>query len=166
MVSIVLCGCGGLPDVVTDTGYQGTWRRGNERTQSELAIVEHEGEYRMRLSRTTSDRQTNIRCDWSGNCEEFVEGMKTSEYKFRVWIDEERGNLRLECKGQVFEPAPLDVHYIHELVVMPKGHVLKSYTVLDADGTYEFKKGPRRRLHKVSDHVTDPPDGWSPPAGG
>jgi len=154
IVALLACGCRGLPDVVTDTGYEGTWRRGN--------IVRHEGEYRVRLSKTTEDGQSRIRCDWSGQCEEFVEGMKTSDYTFRLWLDEERGHLRLECTGQVFEPSPLEIHYIHELVVTPKGRALKSYTLLDVNGTYEFKKGPRRTLRKVSDHVTDPPDGWRP----
>ena len=31
---------------------------------------------------------------------------------------------------------------------------------------HEFKNGPRRSLRKISDHVSDPPDGWRPPTNG
>ena len=58
-----------------------------------------------------------------------------------------------------------DVHYIDELFVTRKGLVLLSHTLLDGDRTYEYKQGPKRRLNKISNHVTDPPDGWHPPSG-
>jgi hypothetical protein len=159
---LVLPGCGGGADRVSDTGYEGTWQRGNERVTSTLAIVRHEGEYLVRWTKTSADGTVKLNCDWQGQCAEFVEGEKTSEYAFRAWVDEERGNLRLECKGRVHEPLPLDVHFIDELVVRKKGLLLRSHTLMDENGTYEFKKGPKRELRKVSDDVLDPPQGWRP----
>ena len=165
LAALLLVGCGGLPDEVSDTGYQGTWERGNERVTSTLAIVKHEGRYLVRWNKNSADGTVKVRCSWDGECEEFVEGEKTSDYSFRVWIDEERGNLRLECTGKVHQPSPLDVHYIDELVVKRQGSVLLSYTLSNLQRTYAFKEGPKRRLQKISDHVMDPPHGWHPPSG-
>jgi hypothetical protein len=165
-ITLLAVGCGGgLPNVVSDTGYQGTWQRGNERVTSTIAIVNVDGDYRFRWSVTSADGKRKVKCSWEGLCEEFVEGEKASDYTFRTWTDEESGHLRVECNGNVYRPTPAEVHYIEELIVGKKGLALRSYTIEDMDGTYEVRKGPRRKFTKVSDHVAEPPEGWSPPSG-
>jgi hypothetical protein len=159
------CGGGGLPDVVTDTGYQGTWQRGNERVKSTIAIVEVEGEYLFRWSVNSADGKWKVTCDWNGRCEEIIDGEKASEYAFRTWTDEESGQLRVECNGNIYGPPPVEVHYIDVLVPRKNGTVLRSHTIEDVNGTYEVGGGPRRDFTKISDHVAEPPEGWSPPSG-
>jgi len=159
------CGGGGLPDVISDTGYQGTWQRGNERVKSTIAIVEVDGEHLFRWNITSADGKWNVKCSWEGVCEEFVDGEKTSDYAFRAWMDDESGYLRVECNGQVHRPSSLEIHYIDELIPRKQGLVLRSHTIEDTEGTYEVGSGPRRDFTKISDHVAEPPGGWSPPSG-
>jgi hypothetical protein len=170
ILTLVGCGlfliaCRGLPDRVTNTGYEGTWQRGNERVRSRLAIVKHNGEYLVRPDKTSADGTVKMKCDWDGKCEEFVEGEKTSDLTFRAWIAEERGYLRIECKGQVYAPSQLDIHYIHELKVRKQGTNLRSWTILDQNGEYAFREGAQRNLTKICDYVRDPPEGWRPQSG-
>jgi hypothetical protein len=165
-ITLVVAGCGGgLPDVVSDTGYQGTWQRGNERVKSTISIVEVRGEYLFRWSKTSADGKVKVNCTWDGPCQEFVDGEKTSDYTFRAWKDPESGHLRVECHGKVYRPTPLDVYYVDELIARKgkNGLVLRSHTIEDAHGTYEIGSGPRRDFTKVSDYVAEPPEGWSPP---
>jgi hypothetical protein len=165
-IALVACGGGGgLPDVVSDTGYQGTWRRGTERLQSTIAIVEVDGRYRFRWNKTTADGTWTVNCDWEGRCEEFVDGEKTSDYVFRVWVAEETGHLRVECTGTVHRPTAREVYSVEELIPRKQGLVLRAHTIGDAGSTYEVGAGPRRDFAKISDHVLEPPEGWSPPAG-
>lgn len=163
-IALAAMGCGGgLPHVVSDTGYQGTWQRGNERVKSTISIVEVDGEYRFRWSKTSADGKVKVSCTWEGLCEEFVDGEKTSDYTFRTWMDAESGHLRVECNGEVYRPTPAKIHYIDELVLRKKGLVLRSHTIEDAGGTYEVGSGSLVTFTKVSDHVAEPPAGWSPP---
>ena len=161
------CGGGGnsLPDEVSDTGYEGTWQRGNERVQSTLAIVKVEGKYLLRHSLNSADNHTRVECDWEGSCEQFIDGEKTGYYMFRTWIDDSSGKLRVEVTGRLEGPTPVDIHYVDQLVLGKEGRLLRAYALEYNDKTYEFKQGPLRNFPKISDHVLDPPKGWSPSSG-
>ena len=58
--------------------------------QSTVAIVEVEGRYLFRWGVTSADGKWQVKCSWEGQCEEFVDGEKTSDYAIRTWIEEER----------------------------------------------------------------------------
>jgi len=162
---LAVAGCGGLPEEVSDTGYQGTWQRGNDRVKSTISIVQLDGEYLFHWAKTSADGKSVVKCDWEGSCAEYFDGEKTSDFKFRIWVDEESGLLRVECRGQLLQPEPSEFFYIEELVVKNEGLLLRSRTIEDVNGSYEGKNGPRRDLTKISDHVLDPPQGWTPPTG-
>ena len=99
---LLFVGCAAeLPDTVSDTGYEGTWQRGSDFVKSTFAIVEVQGEHRLRWDKRSADGKAVVTCDWDGRCEEFVDGEKTSDYLFRTWIDEDSGRLRVACKGEV-----------------------------------------------------------------
>jgi hypothetical protein len=158
-------GCGGLPEEVSDTGYQGTWQRGNDRVKSTISIVEVDGEYLFRWAKTSVDGKSVVKCDWEGTCAEYFDGEKTADLEFRPWVDEESGRLRVECRGRTHGPEPSEFFYIEELVLRKKGLAIRSWTLEDSNGTYTGGRGPRRNLAKISDYVLDPPPGWTPPTG-
>ena len=101
---VAVVGCGGLPDGVSDTGYQGTWQRGNDRVKSTISIVEVDGEYLFRWAKTSVDGKARVQCEWEGTCAESFDGEKITDFKFRTWVDEESGLLRVECRGQTVAP--------------------------------------------------------------
>jgi len=145
---------------VSDTGYTGTWEKGNERTRSRLAIVEWNGQYLVRKSVESADGTHKLRCDWSGDCEEFVDGEKTSEYTFRTWVDQKLKRLRIECHGTITKPTPLELHYVDELVLKDDGLRIRART-LEQQGQKLTKGLPKRDYRKISNSVSDPPAGWS-----
>ena len=136
-LALATSACGGLSDVVSDTGYQGTWQRGNERVQSTVSIVEVDGKHLFRWEKTSEDGRVKVRCGWQGPCEEFVDGEKVSDFTIRPWIDEETQRLRVECNGTTHSPEVV-IHYVDELVVMNNGLTLRSHTIEDTHGTYDF----------------------------
>lgn len=164
---LMLCvpGCG--PDPVSDTGYTGTWVRGNDRLKSTLAIVERQGEYRVRRSLRSADGSHELRCDWDGKCEEFVDGEKTSDYTLRPSVDAETKRLRLEVRASIFKPTVLELHYVDEFLLKDEGLRLRARTIEKQGQPIRKKDGPvsKRDYRKVSNRVTDPPDGWSADAG-
>jgi len=164
MLMLLVLGCGGdaLPPEVSDTGYEGTWQRGNERIKSRVSIVEVDGRYLFRYAKFSADGRVRVNCTWEGECEESSDGEVVARYKFETSLNEQAGRLRVECTGRIEGQNPMDVHYVDELVVIKKGLQLRSFTILDINGAYEFGNGPRVDLPKLSDHVTDPPPGWSP----
>jgi hypothetical protein len=160
---LLLAALGGVvactPEVrVSNTGYEGTWSRGTERAMSTIAFVRDGDGMRFRWSVRSDDDKWSVRCGWDGRCEEYVDGVKTSEYTFRTWEDEETGHVMLECTGRVFLPKELDVHYVDELVLEPDGLVMWSYSLERGGQTYEGDARPKRKFEKVSDAVADPPD--------
>ncbi len=157
------CKGGGLPPEVSDTGYEGTWQRGGDQVKSTLAIARVGDEFLFRWSISSTDGLREVRCGWDGRCKEFVDGEQTSTYAFRTWIDESSGRLRVECKGKVERPTPLEIHYIDELVLKKEGLLLRSFTIEDHERSYEPGQGPRRNFGKISDAIEDPPAGWTPP---
>ncbi len=145
---------------VSNTGYTGTWERGNERMRSRLAIVEWNGQYLVRKNLNSADGRHKVRCDWSGHCEEFVDGGKTSEYTFRTWVDPKSKRLWIECHGTITNPTPLELHYVDELLLKDDGLRIRART-LEEQGRKHTKGLPKRDYRKISNSVSDPPPGWS-----
>ncbi len=156
MTVALLAGCD-APVRVSDTGYVGTWTRGNDRVSSTIAIY-HDGErYRFRWFVHSKDGKWSVRCDWDGQCEEFVDGEKTSVYTFRTWTEETTGHLMVECTGRVWKPREVEIHYVDELVLADEGRTLWSYTLERGGQRFEGDARPRRQFRKVSDAVANPP---------
>jgi hypothetical protein len=153
VLALLPCGCG---PQVSDTGYEGTWQRGNERARSTIEIVKRGDEYLFRWSVDSTEGGRVVHRDWEGSCEEFVDGVKTSEYTFRTWTTP-AGLLRVECKGKMVEPEPAEVHYIDQLRVKPGGRTLTVATLEQDGDSFREGKKPRRTFTKVSDAVGDPP---------
>jgi hypothetical protein len=163
---LILSGCsGGLPDEISNTGYVGTWQRGSDFVQSTFSIVEIDGSYAVRWEKRSADGKAHVDCDWQGRCEEFVDGSRTSEYAFRVWVDEESGRLRVGCRGRVYGATPAEFDYVDELILRDDGHTLRFQRVADAIRPFDPERPPRRDYGKISDYVRDPPEGWKPPDG-
>ena len=140
-------------------------QRGKDRGKSTISFVVVDGEYLFRWAKTSVEGKARVQCDWEGTCAESFDGEKITDFKFRTWVDEESGLLRVECRGQTVAPEASEFFYIDELVVRKNGLALRSWTIEDSSGTHERGKGPRRDLAKISDHVLDPPPGWTPPSG-
>ena len=168
VLMLLALGCGGegLSSAVSDTGYEGTWQRGNEQVKSRLSIVKMDGRYMFRHSKLSPDGKVRIDCSWEGQCEEFSDGESIAHYQFDASFNEQSGRLRVECTGRIEGGQnPQDLHYVDELVVVKKGLRLRAFRLLDNDKTYEFGAGPRVELSKLSDEVLDPPPGWAPRGG-
>ena len=143
---------------LTDTGYEGTWTRGNDRVTSTLAIVKRGDGYLVRWGLETSDGRKVVRCDWNGACEERIEGESVATYRFRNWIDPDNGRLQIECTRELADDTQNAIHYIDELVVRKQGKKLVSRTEESGGQSFEGKSRPKRVFAKVSDAVVDPPD--------
>ncbi len=146
---------------LSDTGYTGTWSRGNERVKSIIAIARVGDEYRFRWSKASEDGKYAVRCDWDGRCEELLEGRKIAEHTFRTWTDPESRHMMIEAHEKRFQPDPIEIHYVDELVVEPDGRTLKSYTIERDGEKFEPGEGPNRTFTKVADAVASPPPGAS-----
>jgi len=150
LVLTILAGCSSGPSV-SNTGYVGAWENGNERVISRIVIARDGDEYRFSWSVDSGDDRWTVQCDWTGHCDEFVDGEKTSEYTFRAWIDPTSGHLRVECRGKVSHPKEVDVHYVDELVVADDGLTLESYEIERNGKPLESEK--RRVFTKVADET-------------
>jgi len=154
--------CVGKPKA-TDTGYAGTWTRGNERIRSTLSIVRSEGRFRTRLVVRSTDGSYAMTVGWDGRGEEVQDGAKTLDLRFRTSVEPATGRVLVECSGTPLVPSRHAFHYVDELVVAPGGLLLSAYT-LERDGQrYEGDARPRREYVKVWDEVKEPPGGEGTP---
>jgi len=158
-VVLVVLGCAiGCSEPRSDTGYTGTWVLRTDRIESRIAIVPREdGGYRFRLSQTTADGKSKIRCDWNGDCEQHVEGVLAARFRFVPKVDPATGLLRVRCEGGPDGPESPTIVYENELVVADGGLELESYTIERAGQSFEGDARPWRLLSKFSDRVEDPP---------
>jgi len=154
---ILLTGCGQGDSGPTDTGYSGSWYRETSTVESSLYLWKDGDRYRVKLARVSRDGKARIDCNWDGVCEEFVDGEKTSDYRFRVWLDDRSGHLMLHCTGEITLPKPLSIDYTHELVLEDGGLALRSYTRESQGQSYTLETAGNRLLRKISDQVPDPP---------
>ncbi len=143
---------------VNNTGYTGTWSRGNDRVQSIVAIVKQPDGYRFRWTKVSSDGKLQVRCGWDGACEERLDGKVIANYRFTPSVDAS-GKLRIEAVEERLEPEKKTLHYVDQLEVEPGGKVLWSYTIERDGQKYEGNARPKRSFRKVSDGVAEPPGG-------
>jgi hypothetical protein len=144
---------------MSNTGYLGTWTRGNARNTSHVWITKVGDEYRLRWGVGSVDGVWRIDCSWEGFCEEWVNQEKIAEHRCKTWVDEESEKLRLRCDSKQLIPTIEEAYYIHELEPTPDGMGLWSYTVEQSGQFYEGEARPKRLLEKISDRVPDPPSG-------
>jgi hypothetical protein len=156
ILAVVLSACGGEPPV-SDTGYVGTWSRGNERQQSHVYIDRHEDGYRFRISVRSDDGLHVVECDGAGVCEERVRGEKTLEYRFRTRTEPASGRLIVEYDVESLRNGRV-YHYVDVLTVEDGGLRLRAATI-ERDGVRFEEKGggPTRLFRKTSDRVDDAP---------
>jgi hypothetical protein len=153
---ITATGCH-IPPTVSDTGYQGTWSRGNDRNVSIVAIAELEGQLRFRWTKRSFDGKLAIVCDWDGRCEERLNGKLVATYAIGVRFDAAAGVLYTDTVESRIFPDIQTFRYTDVMEVDKGGLTLWNYTV-DRDGQhYEGIGRPKRSFSKVSDSVADPP---------
>ena len=148
--------CSAPPPTLSDTGYVGTWERRGPKAASKVELFHDGKQYRFRWTMTTDDRSAEVRCNWDGECDEFVGGKKVIAHRFKLWTDEESGELMIECHSEGITPGN-NVHYIDRLLVEPGGKTLVAYTIETNGTTYEEENQPRRTYNKVADEVVSPP---------
>jgi hypothetical protein len=148
----VLAGCS---EPISDTGYVGTWSRGNDKNTSYVWIREAADGYEMRWGVGSADGVWRVDCSWDGYCEEFVNSEKTAEHRYEVRIDPDTDKLMFECSSKQLVPEVAEAHYIDLLEVTPDGLGLWSYT-LERDGNvFPENQRPKRLLKKISDEVPE-----------
>lgn len=143
-------------ETVTDTGYEGTWHRGNDKNSSTILLWKAGTAWKFAWIAESVSGTWKIRCDDNSVCVETIEGRKVAEHVFRVWEDPGDGKLRLECSTQVIEPVSRQTRYLDVLEVAEGGTTLWSFT-LERDGQrFEGDGRPRRSFRKVSDRTRLP----------
>lgn len=156
LVAALSAGCSVHPGT-SDTGYVGTWARGEGYSRRSVSIVRAGDGYLFRPRHRSPDGTWILECGWDGRCVETVDREKTSEYTFRPWIDPSSSHLMVECTGKATKPQPLDIHYVDELVVEPGGKTIRVFTHERAGQRFEGDARPQYVFTKVADTVADPP---------
>jgi len=144
---------------VSDTGYTGTWSRGNDRNVSIVAIAKDGDRYLFRWSKRSYDGKFAIVCGWDGRCEETLSGKRIATYEFTTRVDPATGRLLVVYDERRIEPEKRDFHVVDELVVDPGGKVLWSYTVERGGEKYAGGARPMRSFDKVADAIAGVPPG-------
>ena len=157
VVAAALAGCSSAPKI-SDTGYVGTWGRGNDRARSTIAIVKDGEGYRFRWTAASPDEMWKVTCGWDGHCKEFVKDEQVASYVIESVLDPESGRLHVKSTrtGSQKRP-PMNNVDLDELVVEFGGKVLRSYIIQRNDEHFAPGEGSTRYFDKVSDEVDDPP---------
>ncbi len=142
---------------VSDTGYTGTWAKGNDRGVSIVAIARAGDRHLFRWSKHSYEHSLDVTCGWDGRCEEKLLGKLMATYEFSTRTDPATGRLLVECRERRLEPEKLDIHYVDELVVEPGGKLLWSYTNERDGQKFERDGRPTRSFEKVADAVAGVP---------
>jgi hypothetical protein len=140
---------------ITDTGYVGTWTRGNERVRSTLLIDRGGADagYRVRLELSSADGEREVRCEWDGRCVESAGGKEVARFVLRPSLDAASGRLRVEGTGEYLGELARPIQFLDEMVVKDHGRRLVSSTLVQEGREFEPNKRPRRFFEKVSDAV-------------
>jgi hypothetical protein len=150
-----LVGCSSAP---TNTGYEGTWVRG-EAVRSTLEIARSGESYLVRWTLTTANNDRTVLCDWDGVCVETVKGEKQADFTLTPSVDPESENLMIELRGTAYNPVETEMHFLDELVVRPRGMRLVAHTLVEGEQTFVRGEGqPRRIFDKLKDSVEEPPE--------
>jgi len=161
MLALVLAaaataGCG-LPPMLSDTGYRGTWARRNEHNVSIVAIAEVDGQYRLRWTKRSFDGKQSILCDWEGRCREEFEGRPAATFTIATTYDPATNELATHTAEDREFPSKQHYEYRDVMEVADAGRTLWNYTT-DRDGRH-FDGGarPMRSFTKISNSVAAPP---------
>ncbi len=150
-----------LPPMRSDTGYEGTWSRGNERGNSIVAIRKLGDRYLFRWTKVTygpgGERKLDVRCDWEGNCRETLNGEPQATYTFRTWIDASTKRLMVEGVEERVAPERFTNRFVDELVVEDGGMTLRRYTLERMGQTFTGDGRPMATFEKVANAIADPP---------
>lgn len=150
-----------LPPMRSDTGYEGTWSRGNERGHSIVAVKRNGDRHLFRWTKVTygegGERKLDVRCDWEGNCRETLNGELQATYTFRTWLDDATGRLMVEGVEERVAPERFTNRFVDELVVEDEGMTLRRYTLERMGQTFTGEGRPMATFEKVADAIADPP---------
>ena len=159
LLTVVMLSACGLPPMISDTGYRGTWSRGNDRNVSIVAIAEVDGRWFFRWTKRSHDRKFAVLCDWEGRCEERLNGALVATYAITTRYDAATGTLTTDTVEERLVPDKQTFRYTDLMVVKDNGRTLWNYTI-ERDGQhYEGDGRPMRSFSKVANSVVDPPPG-------
>lgn len=143
----------GLPPMVSDTGYAGSWRGGNDRIWSIVAIARSADGYRVKVTVRSADKKWETTCSWQGECEMGSADRKVFRYAVRSWVEPGSGRLRIEFDGKgIDDPAKID-HYVDEFVVGPGGLHMDGFTIERNGTVYAENARPKRTYTKIANSV-------------
>lgn len=146
-----------LPPMISDTGYRGTWSRGNNRNVSIVAIAEVGGRWFFRWTKRSFDGKLTILCDWDSRCEERLNGTVVATYAIAARYDAAAGKLYTDTVEERVVPAKQTFRYTDVMEVKDGGRTLWNYTI-DRDGQRFGEIGrPQRSFTKIANSVADPP---------
>ncbi len=155
---VLVFGCTTRPKV-TDTGYTGTWAKGNEFSRSTISILRKGDRVWFRWGVSSQNDKWSVKCTWDGRCEETDNGKKLSEYTFKTWVDKKTDRVMVEASRLLFKPEKRTIHWIDELRVAPGGKTLYSFTIERDEDKWVAGTGPQYTFEKVADSIgTPPPD--------
>lgn len=155
---VLISGACGLPPMISDTGYTGTWSRGNDRNVSIVSIARDGDAWRFRWTKRSFDGKLSILCDWDGRCEERLNGERVATYLIRTRFDSAEGKLYTDTIEERTIPQPVTLRYTDVMEVTDAGRTLWNYTV-ERDGRhFEGMSRPMRSFTKIADAVVHPPE--------
>ena len=159
LLTLAMLSSCGLPPTISDTGYRGTWSRGNDRNVSIVAIAEVDGRWWFRWTKRSFDGKLTILCDWDGRCEERLNGALVATYAITTRYDAAAGSLSTDTVETRVLPDEQTFRYTDVMEVKDNGRTLWNYTV-DRDGQhYDGTGRPMRSFTKIANSVADPPRG-------
>lgn len=153
---IGFCACG-LPPMNSDTGYRGTWSRGNDRNTSIVAITQAGGRWYFRWTKRSRDGRLSVLCDWDGRCSERLDGKEVATYTVTTRFDPATGKLGTDTVEERTYPTQRTFRYTDVMEVADAGQTLWNYTT-DRDGVhYDGGTRPMRSFAKLSNSIAEPP---------
>ena len=159
LLAVAMLSACGLPPMLSDTGYRGTWSRGNDRNVSIVAIIEIDGRWFFRWTKRSFDGKFTVLCDWGGRCEERLNGKLLATYAISTRYDPAARSLTTDTVEERMVPDKQTFRYSDVMEVKDQGRTLWNYTT-ERDGQhYDGLARPMRSFTKVANSVADPPRG-------
>jgi hypothetical protein len=162
LVSGILPAACGLPPMVSDTGYKGTWRRGTGPQGSIVAITQVGDRWYFRWTMRDPAGRRSVLCDWEGRCEERYKDQPVATYTISSRLDPATGKLTTDTVEERVAPERKTFRYTDVLELADEGRTLVNFTT-DRDGShFEGAARPRRSFAKISNSIADPPRAQRP----
>jgi len=159
LLTLAMLSSCGLPPMISDTGFRGTWSRGNDRNVSIVAIAEVDGRLMFRWTKRSFDRKFTILCDWEGRCEERLNGKLLATYAIITRYDTHSGALSTETLEERVVPDKQTFRYTDVMEVKDGGRTLWNFTSEREGQHYDGTARPMRSFTKIANSVADPPRG-------